>query len=166
VPDPRHHLLRAVLAFVRAARIVSGVHRIALLGSLATAKPVPKDADVLVAINASIDLAPLARIGRRLKGTAQTINLAADIFIADETSRYLGRICHYRECHARATCQALNCGRRQHLNDDLQIVTLGSAIIGAPPVDLWPRIIRRCATPSDTETLLLAELERDGVLSN
>jgi hypothetical protein len=166
VPDPRHHLLRAVLAFVRAARIVSGVHRIALLGSLATAKPVPKDADVLVAINASIDLAPLARIGRRLKGTAQTINLAADIFIADETNRYLGRICHYRECHARATCQALNCGWRQYLNDDLQIVTLGSAIIGAPPVDMWPRIIRRCTTPSDTETLLLAELARDGVLSN
>jgi hypothetical protein len=166
VADPRRHLLRAVLAFVRAARSVPGVHRIALLGSLATAKSVPKDADVLVTIDASIDLAPLARIGRRLKGTAQTINLGADIFVADETGRYLGRICHYRECRARATCRALNCGQRQHLNDDLQIVTLGSAIIGAPPVDLWPRIINRSAAPSDTETLLLAELAKDEVLGN
>jgi hypothetical protein len=157
VPGPRRHLLRAVLAFVRAARSVRGVHRIALLSSLATAKSVPKD---------GIDLAPLARIGRRLKGTAQTINLGADIFVADETGPYLGRICHYRECRARATCRALNCGQRPHLNDDLQIVTLGSAIIGAPPVDLWPRIINRCAAPSDTETLLLAELAKDEVLGN
>ena len=166
MPGPRRHLLGAVLAFVRAARSVPGVHRIALLGSLATAKSVPKDADVLVTIDASIDLAPLARIGRRLKGTAQTINLGADIFVADETGRYLGRICHYRECRPRATCRALNCGQRQHLNDDHQIVTLGSAIIGAPPVDLWPRIINRCAAPSDTETLLLAELAKDEVLGN
>ena len=79
VPDPRRHLLRAVLAFVRAARSAPGVRRIALLGSLATDKPVPKDADVLVTIDADINLAPLARLGRRLKGTAQTINLGADI---------------------------------------------------------------------------------------
>ena len=52
MPDPRHYLLMAVLAFVRAARSAPGVHRIALLGSLATAKPLPKDADVLVTIDA------------------------------------------------------------------------------------------------------------------
>jgi hypothetical protein len=166
VPDPRHHLLRAVLAFVRAARCAPGVRRIALLGSLATAKPVPKDADVLVTIDADIDLTSLARISRRLKGTAQTMNLGADIFLADETARYLGRICHYRECHARAACRALNCGQRQHLNDDLQIVTLGSGVITAPPVDLWPRIINRCAVPGDTETLLMAELAKDEVPGN
>jgi hypothetical protein len=166
VPDPRHHLLRAVLSFVRAVRSAPGVHRIALLGSLATAKPVPKDADVLVTIDADIDLSLLARISRRLKGTAQKINLGADIFLADETGRYLGRICHYRECHARAACRALNCGQRRHLNDDLQIVTLGPAVIGAPPVDLWPRIINRCAVPRDTQTVLLAELAKDEVLDN
>jgi hypothetical protein len=36
-----------VLTFVRSARSTPGVLRIALLGSLATDKPVPKDADVL-----------------------------------------------------------------------------------------------------------------------
>jgi hypothetical protein len=162
VSDPRRHLLSAVLAFVRAARSSPGVLRIALLGSLATKKPVPKDADVLVTIDTIVDLASLARPGRRLKGAAQTINLGADIFLADGENCYLGRICHYRECHARAACQALHCGQRQHLNDDLQIVTLCPALISAPPIELWPRVISRCAVPVDTEALLVAELEKDG----
>lgn len=160
VSDPRRRLLTAVLGFVQAARSLSGIHRIALLGSLTTDKPVPKDADVLVIIDADIDLAPLARIGRRLKGTTQTINLGADIFLADQAGRYLGRICHYRECHARAACRALNCGRRQHLNDDLQIVTLSPALISAPPIDLWPRIVTRCVVPADT-AVLLAEFQEN-----
>jgi len=75
VPNPRPHLLNAVLAFVRAAQSTPGVLRIALLGSLATDKPVPKDADVLVTIDAAMDLDPLARLGRRLQGTAQTVNM-------------------------------------------------------------------------------------------
>jgi hypothetical protein len=152
-----------VFTFVRAARSSPGVLRISLLGSLATKKPVPKDADVLVTIDAAMDLSSLACFGRRLKGTAQTINLGADVFLADESDHYMGRICHYRECHPRVTCRALQCGRRQHLNDDLQIVTLSPALISAPPIDLWPRIVRRCAVPPDTEALL-AELENDETL--
>jgi predicted nucleotidyltransferase len=159
VPDPRPHLLKAVLAFVRSARSTPGVFRIALLGSLATDKPVPKDADVLVSIHADIDLDPLARLRRRLQGTAQTINLGADIFLADAAGRYLGRICHYRECHPRVACRALSCGRRQHLNDDLQIVTLSPTLVSAPPIDLWPRIVARCAVPTDTHALLVAKLD-------
>jgi len=147
VSNPRPHLLKAVLAFVRAARSTPGVLRIALLGSLATDKPVPKDADVLVTIDPAVNLDPLARLGRRLKGTAQTINLGADIFLADAVGRYLGRICHYRECRPRLACRALSCGLRQRLNDDRQIVTLSPTLVGAPPIDLWPRIVARCAVP-------------------
>ena len=157
VADPRRHLLGAVLTFVRAARSTPGVRRIALLGSLATDKPVPKDADVLVTIDATMDLGPLARLGRRLKGTAQTINLGADIFLADQAGRYMGRICHYRECHPRVACRALHCGRRRHLNDDLQIVTLIPALVSAPPIDVWPRIVARCVVPVDTQALLVAK---------
>jgi hypothetical protein len=106
VADPRPHLLGAALAFVRAARSTPGVRRIALLGSPVTDKRVPKDADVLVTIDAAMDLGPLARLGRRLQGTAQRINLGADIFLADEAHRYIGRICHYRECRPRVACPA------------------------------------------------------------
>jgi predicted nucleotidyltransferase len=162
VPDPRRHLLDAVLAFVRAARSSPGVRRIALLGSLTTDKRVPKDADVLVTIDAEMDLESLARLGRRLKGAGQRINLGADVFLADAANHYLGRVCHYRECHARVLCRAQHCGRRQHLNDDLQIVTLSPEIMSAPPIELWPCIVVRCAVPADTQALLVAELEKEG----
>ena len=164
VPDPRRHLLAAVLAFVRDARALPGVQRIALVGSLTTVKPVPKDADVLVTFDVATELYPLARIGRRLKGAGNAINLSADIFLADESGRYVGRICRYRECHPRAACRARHCGRRQHLNDDLHVVTLNPELIASPPVDLWLRIVRRAVVPADTEALLLAELETNETL--
>jgi hypothetical protein len=160
VVEPRRELLLAVRSFVRTACTCPGVVRIALMGSLVTSKSIPKDADVLVTINGTMDLGELARAGRRLKGTAQAINLGADIFLADATGRYLGRICHYRECHPRVACLAQHCGRREHLNDDLQIVTLSKELLAAPPVDLWPNVIRRLAVPADVEALLLTELER------
>jgi len=161
VPDPRRRLLVAVLAFVRAARFSPGVRRIALLGSLATEKPIPKDADVLVSIDPGLDLDALATLGRRLKGGAQTINLGADIFLCGADGAYLGRVCHYRECHWRVACQAPHCGQRQHLCDDFQVVTLSGAVIAAPPIDLWPHVAARCPVPADVQALLLAELEMD-----
>jgi hypothetical protein len=98
VAEPRAPLLQAVLRFVLDARICQGVLRMALIGSLTTAKPLPKDADVLVTIEGSLDLGALARAARRLKGTAQQMNLGADIFLANAQGGYVGRICHYREC--------------------------------------------------------------------
>ena len=163
VSEPRRPLLEAVLTFVRTARDCPGVLRIALVGSLTTPKPVPKDADVLVTIKADMDLAQLARCGRRLKGTAQTINLGGDIFLADESGRYLGRICHYRECYPRVACRARHCGHRDHLNDDLDVVTLSAKMIAAPPIELWPGITRRVPVPEDVEALLLAQLEQSGL---
>ena len=163
VPEPRRPLLEAVLRFVQAAATCPGVLRIALVGSLTTPKRIPKDADVLVTIESGLDLEVLAGYGRRLKGNAQNINLGADIFLADDGGRYLGRICHYRECYPRVACRAQHCGHRDHLNDDLHIVTLSANLIAAPPVELWPRVVRRLPVPEDTEALLLAVLERDGI---
>ena len=100
----------------------------------------------------------LAQRARSLKGTAQRINLGADIFLADETGRYIGRVCHYRECHPRMSCEARHCGRHQHLNDDLDVITLVPTVIAEPPVDLHPRIVRRCAVPADVDSLLLVPL--------
>ncbi len=161
IAEPRPHLLKAVLAFVRAARTCPGVRRIALVGSLTTEKAVPKDADVLVTVDGLDDLGPLARFGRRLQGETQHINLGADIFLADAEGRYVGRICHYRECFPGVLCRALHCGQRQHLKDDLQIVTLAAELIAAPPVELWPKIVRRVRVPADVEEELLAALAGD-----
>lgn len=163
VPNPRAALLGAVLDFVGEASACPGVARIALIGSLATPKPVPKDADMLVTLEDDADLAPLARISRRLQGRAQGFNLGADIFLCDRAHRYIGRVCHYRECHLRALCQAQSCGmreHREHLNDDLHIVTLKAPVILSPPFMLWPEVERNVQAPEDVEQLLLAALKR------
>jgi len=162
VAEPRAPLLQAVLRFVLEARNCRGVLRIALVGSLTTAKPLPKDADVLVTIEDGLDLGPLASAARRLKGAAQQMNLGADIFLADAQGRYMGRICRYRECHPRVACRAQHCGRQAHLNDDLHVVTLSHELISSPPVEVWPEIRRRVPAPGDVEELLLAALASDG----
>jgi len=162
VDEPRRPLILGVLSFVRAIRDCPGVLRVALLGSLTTIKPIPKDADVLVTINGAVDLSRLARAGRGLQGFAQSMNLGADIFLADDRGRYIGRICYYRKCFPRVACHAQNCGSREHLNDDLQVVTLTSELIAAPPIILWPNIARHTTVPADVEELLLTELERVG----
>jgi hypothetical protein len=161
VVEPRRPLLLWAYSFVRAACLCPGVRRIALLGSMTTAKAIPKDVDLLVTIGQMMDLTQLARSGRRLKGLAQTINLGADIFLADTVGDYLGRICHYRECHPRAACRAQHCGLRAHLNDDLHVVTLSKDLIASPPVEVWPKVVRRLTVPADVEEILLTKLKRD-----
>jgi len=161
VAEPRRPLLLAVLSFVRETGACLGVRRISLIGSIVTAKPIPKDIDVLVTIDAEMELSKLARAGRRLQGSTQTINLGADIFLADATDRYLGRICHYRECHPWALCLAQHCGQKDHLNDDFHVVTLSEKLISSPPIDLWPKVVRRMMVPPDVENILLTELERE-----
>jgi hypothetical protein len=163
IPEPRAFLLAEVLAFVRAASTCAGVRRIALVGSLATDKPIPKDADVLVTLDEGLDLAELAPIARRLKGRCNSINRAADTFLCEPDGRYIGRVCGYRECHPRAACIALSCGRpgqRNHLNDDLQDVTLSQALIQDPPLVLWPKVVRRGVVPADVEAILAGVLAR------
>ena len=48
VAEPRRQL--GAYSFVRAACLCPGLRRIALLGSLATAKAIPKDVDLLVTV--------------------------------------------------------------------------------------------------------------------
>ena len=81
--NDRVTLLEALARFIEQARQVVGVRRIAVVGSLATPKPDPKDADVLVTVGEEVDLESLAKLGRKLKGAAQVRNLGADIFLAN-----------------------------------------------------------------------------------
>ena len=152
----RQQMLAGVLGFVRAVAPIVGVRRIALIGSIMTAKQTPKDIDLLVTVTDDADLAPLARCARRLQGRLQGLNHWADVFLADERGRYLGRTCTWRECRPgiRASCDALNCGRRPHLHDDLGDVRLNQALIASPPVEIWPTVIRRSTVPPDVEALL------------
>lgn len=156
----RTFLLIGVLRFTLAALKLRGVSRVSLVGSLATPKVTPKDADVLVSVASDCELERLAKAGRALKGYAQTRNSGADIFLASPDGRYIGRTCGWRECWPgiRVACRALHCGEVPFLNDDLQVVSLAPTLIAAPPIDLWPQIVRRIDVPADVEQWLLAPL--------
>ena len=96
--------------FVSAAAKLSGIRRIALLGSITTDKQNPKDIDFLVVVDDDLYLEPLVRLGRKIKGRAQQLNRGADIFLADVQGRYIGRRCSWKRCGPgiRRSCDALN----------------------------------------------------------
>lgn len=134
----RSFLLAQVLRFTLKVAGLPGVSRIALMGSLTTSKAAPKDADVLVSVSPDCSLDRLATAARALKGQAQSRNSGADIFLADLDGRYIGRICHWRECRPgiRLACRAQHCGRREFVHDDLQVVHLASTLVAQPPIEL------------------------------
>jgi hypothetical protein len=156
-PPVRTRLIAEVLAFVRAARQLPGVTRIALIGSLTTEEPEPKDADLLVTVTDDADLAPLATLGRKLQGHAQGFNRGGEVFLADPEGNYLGRTCPWKQCAPgiRMSCDALHCGKRHYLHDDLETIRLTNELIAAPPIVLWPKIITRVPIPADVEQGLI-----------
>ncbi len=157
----RARLIAEVLAFVQAAQRLPGISRVALIGSLTTHKADPKDADLLITVIDDTELASLARLSRRLQGHAQNMNRGAEVFLADPNNNYLGRICHWKICApgVRMRCDALHCGRREYLHDDLKAIQLKSSLIIAPPLELWPQIVARVPIPQDTEQGLIIPLK-------
>ena len=149
-PPARTRLLAEVLAFVRVARQLPGVTRVALIGTLTTDEPEPKDTD----------LATLATLGRKLQGHAQGFNHGGEVFLADARGNYLGRTCPWKQCapDVRMSCDALHCGKRHYLHDDLETIRLASDLAVSPPVVLWPKIVARVPIPADVEQELIAPL--------
>jgi len=154
----RKQLLDGLRRFVRSVRDIPGVKSIAVLGSIVTTKPNPKDIDVLVVIADDADLTPPATASRRLQGHAQSFNRGADVFLANERGTYIGRTCHWRDCRpgVRQSCDALHCGRRPYLHDDLDAIRLNSSLVVSPPVTLWPHVERRGQLPPDVEEIVAA----------
>lgn len=160
-PDIRAYLIAEALKFTLAASKLRGVTRIALIGSLVTDKKEPKDADLLVTVTDDTGLESLARIGRRLRGHAQNINRGGEVFLANPAGNYIGRICSWKVCQfgIRMRCDALHCGQREYLHDDLKAIKLSSSLIAAPPLELWPEVIARVPIPQDVEQGLIIPLK-------
>lgn len=154
--DIRAFLLAETFRFVDRVAAMPGIKRIAIIGSLTTNKSNPKDANILVTVEDDADLTVLATASRRLMGLAQSKNKGADIFLANPSGEYIGRICHWRECGPgiRASCDALHCGRRHFLHDDLDDINLDPLLVREPPLEVWPKVIRRQNVPCDLQTYL------------
>jgi predicted nucleotidyltransferase len=151
----RAQLLSHLPWFVAAVTKLSGIRRVSLLGSITTNKQNPKDIDFLVEVEEEADLAPLARLGRKLQGRAQQMGRGADIFLANPQGHYIGRTCHWKDCRPgiRMSCDALNCGRRTFLHDDLATLTLSDETVRSA-LELWPTLERRTGLPADLESVL------------
>lgn len=147
----RETLISAALEFAANACRVRGVVRIALVGSITTKKPHPKDVDVLVTITDSADIEALAKRGRQLKGKMQAVESGADIFLADIDGNYIGRTCRWKDCRPglRQACEADSCGRVQYLYDDLRNVSLPRKVTEHPPVVLYPELAISKDLPDD-----------------
>ena len=157
ISEFRTKLLSEIFIFLQKAALLTGITRIALIGSLTTEKSNPKDIDLLVNIGYETDLAPLAKLRRQLNGHVQIFNLNAEVFLANLQNQYIGRICHWKDCGPgiRVRCKAQHCGGRHYLYDDLHIVRLNDALILEPPIELWSKIICRVSVPADVEEILL-----------
>ena len=154
--DPgRQQLLSHLPWFVSASAKLPGIRRIALLGSITTNKPNPKDIDFVVEVEDEADLTALAGLGRQLQGRAQQMNRGADIFLANPEGRYLGRTCHWIRCGPgiRRSCDALHCGKRHYLHDDLEAVRLSDQTVRSA-LELWPSLGQRANLPEDLERVL------------
>lgn len=151
----REQLLSHLPWFVSQVTKLTGIRRVSLLGSITTNKQNPKDIDFLVEVEEDTDLEPLARLGRRLKGRAQQMNRGADIFLTNPQGHYIGRTCHWKDCRPgiRTSCDALNCGKRHYLHDDLATVTLSDETVQSA-LELWPTLERRSGLPDDLERIL------------
>ncbi|MDC0936308.1 UPF0158 family protein [Pirellulales bacterium] len=163
LPDLRDAMFTEVRQFVRSARTIDGVERIALIGSLAQNKEFPKDIDLLVTVADGCDLAMLATLGRKLSGHMNSCQAGADVFLASDDGKYIGRTCPWRHCDpgVRTSCDALHCGRRPYLHDDFESIRLNDDLIAHPPVVLWPDTLAVSSVPSDVRQQLTDALAED-----
>ncbi len=159
----RHKLLDEALIFTQTASRIPGVIRIALIGSLTTDKIDPKDADLLVTVTDDMDLTDLAAAARKLQGHCQSFSRGGEVFLVDERHHYLGRTCPWKQCGPgiRAACDALHCGKRPYLHDDLQAVKLSETLIAEPPLELWPQVTARVSVPEDVAERVLRPLRAE-----
>ncbi len=115
----------------------------------------PKDIDFVVFVDDQADLAPLARLARKLIGRTGSECSGADIFLADPLGNYIGRTCSWKECRPgiRVSCEALHCGERQYLYDDLLRLKLSKEKIAAA-IELWPVVEERAGLPEDLKRVM------------
>lgn len=156
-PALRAYLLDAAFRFIDTIREWHGIVRIALIGSLTTDKPNPKDVDLLVTVDDDLDLTALAKHSRKLKGmTQQNSNHGTDVFLANLDGQCIGRVCLWRECAPgiRVSCDARNCGARTYLHDDLDAIQLSRELVAHPPIQVFPRVECRVVVPADVQPFL------------
>ena len=79
-----------------------------------------RDVDLWVTVADEADVTPLATLGRKLNGHAQSFGRGGEVFVAAPPGNYLGRTCPSKQCGPgiRMDCDARHCGQRPYLHND------------------------------------------------
>ncbi|MFC4767390.1 zinc-ribbon domain containing protein [Effusibacillus consociatus] len=107
----RNRYLRAAQNFANKAKNLTSVQEVVLCGSMASGDPYPEDIDLAVVLSHLDELPQLARYCRQISSTTH----AWEVFVFDNGRKYLGRICHKRECPGPYPCNAKDCGKTPRL---------------------------------------------------
>lgn len=151
----REALLLAARWCVDEIKNLDEVIQVALIGSVCTNKPNPKDIDLLVTVRPGSDLTRLARLNRKTQGRIQQGLCSAEIFVAED-GRYVGRICRYREPWPRVICgnNKLVCDlHKEFLCNTSNNFTLSQSLIDTPPIILYPKFSASANVPDDVRQI-------------
>jgi hypothetical protein len=68
----------------------------------------------------------------------------------DVLGHYLGRTCPWKDCRpgVRSSCDALYCGRRAYLQDDLATLRLSDEVVASAAAQVWLRVNRVFTEPA------------------
>ncbi|MFZ5632984.1 MAG: zinc-ribbon domain containing protein [Bacillota bacterium] len=102
---------QAALDFANKAKNLSSVQEVVLCGSMASDDPYPQDIDLAVVLSDLHELPQLSRFCRQMSSATH----AWEVFVFNTGRKYLGRICHKRECPGQRYCDAPDCGKTPHL---------------------------------------------------
>lgn len=103
--DKITRLRQAASEFAQRAESIDSVLEIALFGSLAKGDPHPKDIDLAVIVSNLDHIPVLARAARKMSSLYHNW----DVFILNSKLRYIGRLCHRKECPS-GSVQCIGCG--------------------------------------------------------
>jgi hypothetical protein len=104
-------MLEGVEQFAEKLRRCSSVIEVGLAGSLASDDEYPNDIDAVVFLDQFDELSAIARSARQMA----PVSASWEVVVFTGDLRYLGRVCHYKECWRRAACGDKRCGTYPHI---------------------------------------------------
>jgi len=125
-------LTAAAMDLAGKARKLPCVLEVAIVGSVAGEDPFPDDLDLAVVVSDMDE--SLAGCARQLSGRCSYW----DVFLFDEDLRYVGDLCHRRECPG-GSVECRGCGRTPHLRPGLGSEYDESVFFSSPIAVLWSR---------------------------
>lgn len=121
MPDEGHYDQQRRTRFYEAARLFAErvqllptVQEVVLCGSMATLDPYPLDLDLAVVVSSLEELPQIARRARQMSCYYH----GWEVFVFTPDRRYLGRLCHRKDCPTTTTCcEAPDCGKIPYLGN-------------------------------------------------